>query len=111
MPGPLFTPYQEFLQNFECLAQETPETRFRDLKMHNNAIMVKIVESEVAFRVLQSTGWADPAMQTSAWGGGAAAGRFFGSKIVEGVGAFSVEALFREGAFSSKHGMYLSIIL
>ncbi len=56
--GHPFTPYQEFLPNFECLCRiqrpsKTSETRFCDLKWRNyNAIIAKIVESEVDFRVL-----------------------------------------------------------
>ncbi len=46
--------YQEFLPNFEFSAQKPPATRFYDLKRRNNAIIVKIVESEVDFRVLHA---------------------------------------------------------
>ncbi len=66
--GPPFTPYQEFLLNFECLyriqrPRKPPETRFCDLKMSNNAIIVKIVVSEVDFRVLQTNDLTNRAMQ------------------------------------------------
>ncbi len=59
MSGPPFTPYQEFLINLECLyriqrPRKPPETRFCDLKRSYNAIIVKIVVSEVDFRVLQT---------------------------------------------------------
>ncbi len=41
--GPLFTPYQEFSPNFECLCwilrpRKAPKTRYYDLKWRNNAI-------------------------------------------------------------------------
>ncbi len=42
--------------------RKPPETRFCDLKI-NNAIMVKIVVSEVDFRVLQTNDWTNRAMQ------------------------------------------------
>ncbi len=56
--GPLFTPCQEFLTNFLNVSVEfsTPrkhtETRFCNKKGSNNAIIVKIVESEIDFRIL-----------------------------------------------------------
>ncbi len=66
--GPPFTPYQEFLPNFDCLyriqrPRKPTETRCWDLKRSNNAIMVKIVVSEVDFRALQSNDWTKLATQ------------------------------------------------
>ncbi len=66
--GPPFTPYQEFLPNFECLyriqrPRKPPKTCFCDLKRSNNAIIVKIVVSKVDFRVLQTNDWTNRAMQ------------------------------------------------
>ncbi len=69
--GPPFTPAkrdEEFLPNFECLyrirrPRKPPETRFCDLKMSNNAIIEKIVVSEVDFRVLLTNDWTNRAMQ------------------------------------------------
>ncbi len=66
--GSPFTPYQEFLPNFERLyriqrPRKPPETRFCDLKRSNNAIIVKIVVSEVDFLVLQTNDWKNLAMQ------------------------------------------------
>ncbi len=46
--------------------KNTLETRFYDLKM-SNAITVKIVESEVDFRVLHSKDWTNLAMQTGTY--------------------------------------------
>ncbi len=69
--GRLFTPYQEFLSNLECLCRtkktqknpkKPPETCFCGLKTSNNTIM-KIVKSEVDFRVLHSNGEANLVMQ------------------------------------------------
>ncbi len=43
--------------------RKPPETRFCDLKSSNNAIIVKIVVSEVDFRVLPTNDWTNRAMQ------------------------------------------------
>ncbi len=51
---------------------------FRDLKRINNAIMVKIVVSEVDFRVLQTNDWTERATQLI---------------CITGVGLSSVEIL------------------
>ncbi len=64
---PVYT-VPKFLPNFECLyriqrPRKPPETRFCDLKMSNNAIIVKIVVSEIDFRVLQANDWTNRAVQ------------------------------------------------
>ncbi len=68
VPGPQLTPYEGLLPNLECLyriqrPRKPPETRFCDIKWRNNAITMKIVESEVDFRVLHTNDWTNLAMQ------------------------------------------------
>ncbi len=58
--GPLFTPYQKLLTNFECLCQiqrprKPPKTRFCDLKRVINGIIVRIVNTRSMFEFRAAT--------------------------------------------------------
>ncbi len=62
MSGPPFYTIPRIFGQFwmslsNSASKKTSETRFYGLKVRNNAIIVKIVESEVNFGVLQSNDW------------------------------------------------------